>query len=65
MARPTIIVEIDEDGNATIEVRGVKGRRCLALTKELEDALGTMISQTKTRDYYEQERTAVRQTQRQ
>ena len=38
-----IDVFIGADGEVRIEVRGVHGTQCLALTKELEEALGTQI----------------------
>lgn len=38
-----IDVFIEADGKVRIEVRGVKGGACLALTKELEEALGGEI----------------------
>ena len=36
---------IEPDGQVRIEVRGAKGKQCLALTKELEAALGAQIVQ--------------------
>jgi hypothetical protein len=41
--KPKIVVEIDED-NVTVEVQGMSGPGCKALTKELEDGLGTKVS---------------------
>ena len=38
-----IEVVIGADGKVQIQVRGVKGMRCLELTKELEEALGGEI----------------------
>jgi hypothetical protein len=38
-----IEVIIGPDGQVQIQVRGVKGTRCLVLTKELEEALGGEI----------------------
>jgi len=38
-----IDVYIDKDGEVRIEVRGVKGNRCLDITKELESALGGKV----------------------
>ena len=35
-----IEVVIGKDGQVMIQVRGVQGTKCLALTKELEEALG-------------------------
>lgn len=39
---PEIIVTIGTDGKVTIQVRGAPGRTCLALTEELERALGAV-----------------------
>jgi len=38
-----IEVTIGKDGQVQIQVRGVQGTECLALTKELEEALGGNI----------------------
>lgn len=35
-----IEVTIGKDGQVQVQVRGVKGTKCLTLTKELEEALG-------------------------
>lgn len=59
-----IKVFIDQTGEPTIEVSGVKGKTCKDLTKDLEKALGKTVSETKTREFYESERTNVRNQQR-
>lgn len=41
---PTVTVEVDTEGRVTIEVNGVQGSACLAITKELEDELGHLSS---------------------
>ena len=38
-----IEVVIGKDGQVQVQVRGVKGLKCLELTKELEEALGGEI----------------------
>ena len=40
-----IDVFIEQDGTVRIEVRGVKGVGCLAVTRALEDALGGVVEQ--------------------
>jgi len=40
-----IEVTIGKDGNVKIHVQGVKGKKCLDLTKELEAALGGQVEQ--------------------
>lgn len=44
MSLPEILVTIDEDGVATIEVINGDGVTCEAATKELEDALGVVTN---------------------
>lgn len=39
-----IEVTIDKDGQVQVQVRGVKGKKCLDLTKELELALGGQVA---------------------
>lgn len=36
----TIEVVIDAEGGVSMDVKGAKGKECLALTKMLEDAIG-------------------------
>jgi hypothetical protein len=38
-----IEVFVNPDGTVKIEVRGVKGRKCLALTEEIEKLLGGRV----------------------
>lgn len=57
-----IIVVIDQEGNPAVEVNGVKGKSCENFSKALEDALGDVQTNTRTREFYEQERTNVRNT---
>ena len=49
-----IIVEISPTGETIVSVVGVKGRRCLALTEELERELGQISETSTTSEYYEQ-----------
>ena len=46
MREEKIIITIDEEGNPSIDVNGVKGKACLDLTKQLEEALGTVTKRT-------------------
>ncbi len=39
-----IEVTIDANGHVTLQVRGVQGPQCLALTKEVEETLGSQIT---------------------
>lgn len=45
-------ITIDDDGNVTIKVVGVSGPECLKLTKEIEEALGTVVDRQRTNDFY-------------
>jgi hypothetical protein len=62
MAKGRILVEIDEDGTPTIEVAGITGKGCLALTKALEDALGKVTTRTTTKEYAARDQAPIRQT---
>jgi hypothetical protein len=42
MARKELVIDFDKDGNASIEVFGAKGKDCLSLTKDIEEALGSV-----------------------
>jgi hypothetical protein len=43
------------NGKITLEVSGIKGKRCLTATADLEKALGVTTSNTPTREYHEAE----------
>jgi hypothetical protein len=47
-------ITIDKNGRMMVAVRGVKGDGCLALTKNLENAVGTVEERTCTAEFYEQ-----------
>ncbi len=51
MTEKIVTLTVDTDGNPQIEVKGVKGPACLALTEDLENALGGVISRQKTAEY--------------
>ena len=55
-----ITITIDTQGNSTIAVKGVKGSGCKALTKEFEEGLGKTISDTKTKEYHEQQEVQIK-----
>ncbi|MBI5572230.1 MAG: DUF2997 domain-containing protein [Desulfomonile tiedjei] len=56
-----IDVFLKPDGTVKIEVRGVKGDKCLALTEDVEKLLGgKVLDRTKTDEYYQ---TEIEQTQ--
>ena len=53
LTKQDIVFDIDPDGNITITVEGVKGKDCTELTKQLEEALGVVIDQQYTSEYYQ------------
>lgn len=50
-----ITVVIDNNGDPTISVNGIKGRSCKDVTKALEKALGAVSKSTETQEAYEQQ----------
>lgn len=47
-------IEIDEVGNTTIHVKGVKGKSCTSVSELFEKVLGTVKSRSCTTEFYEQ-----------
>ena len=61
---PKLVFTIDAGGKVALSVEGAPGRACHALTREAEDLLGPATHRERTREYYQQARTAApRQTQ--
>lgn len=52
MAKPTIDVTIDEDGNVTYDVNGTKGASCLTDLKIFERALGVQTAVQKKPEFF-------------
>lgn len=46
---------IDDNGNVSFEVKGIKGKRCLEVTKEIEEVLGIVVNREHTSEYYQTE----------
>ena len=44
---------IGKDGRVQVAAHGTKGEGCMALTKNIEDALGTVERREYTAEYYE------------
>lgn len=55
MAKETIEVTFDGKGGSTVAVTGVKGAGCQELTKSLEEALGSVVSDEATPEMEERE----------
>ena len=47
-------ITIDRNGRVQVAVRGMKGEGCLDLTKNIENAVGSVEEREYTADYYEQ-----------
>ena len=54
-----ITIDIDEQGNAKLEVKGCPGPSCRNLTKDIERALGTTTKDAPTKEAYETTKTRV------
>lgn len=48
-----IIISIDPAGKVKVETKGYKGIGCMAASKFIEKALGTITEVKKTASYYE------------
>ena len=46
-----IIVEVAANGDVRVEGKGIKGHGCTALTKAIEEALGTVASRKLTAEF--------------
>lgn len=54
-------IKVTKDGAVEIKVKGVSGPGCEALTKDIEDALGTVTSREKTGEYFQEtEQTSIK-----
>jgi acylphosphatase len=62
MADDTIDIVIHADGRVEIQVCGVKGERCLEVTKAVEEALGGKVERQVTSEMYETEEETTSQT---
>jgi hypothetical protein len=58
-------VSVRPDGTVQIQVRGVKGPKCLALTQDIEKLLGgRVIAREKTPEFNEEAQVTVEETDR-
>lgn len=51
-----IKIKIDDTGKVFVEVVGVKGKKCLDLTKDLEKMLGDLLERTTKPEFYDDEK---------
>lgn len=57
--RREITFTIDDNGEVSIQVSGVKGAECERLTREIEQALGMVQTRQHTSEYYQQAETVT------
>ena len=53
MAKQELEIVISPSGDIQISVNGMKGSKCVDLTKSLEEALGHAVQRTLKPEYYE------------
>lgn len=58
--REEIEITVAPDGEVSVRVKGVKGSRCLDLTRWLEDELGTVRSRERSSEFYQEDEVASR-----
>jgi len=54
-----LVFTIDSAGKVAVKVEGVPGPACHTLTREAEELLGPATHRERTREYYQQVRTAA------
>jgi hypothetical protein len=64
MHKEKIIIEIDVDGSTKVSVEGVKGKGCEALTKDIEESLGSVTERKHTPEFSQRETQSERAVQR-
>lgn len=53
MAKEQIEITVAADGQVQLHVKGVKGKSCVDLTREIEQKLGQVVERRETAEYYE------------
>lgn len=56
-----ITIEVNKEGDSTISVEGVKGKKCKDVTRAFEEALGIIQSDVETAEYHEEPEQQQRQ----
>jgi len=60
MREEKIRVNISPEGDVTLDVQGVKGKQCLDLTQELEEALGIVTERKEKKEMHERPARIIR-----
>ncbi|MCX5814176.1 MAG: DUF2997 domain-containing protein [Proteobacteria bacterium] len=55
-----IIIDIDNDGEISVETRGFKGKSCLEESQFVKDLIGQELLQQLTPAYYEINKTQIK-----
>ncbi len=58
-----IVIDIDTEGNCSIDGQGFLGAECAHFIGEIEEALGDVVFQQDKEEYYQREETRERDTQ--
>ena len=53
--RHELKISISPEGEVMIEVEGVKGKQCLAITEDLEKELGIVLNREKKSEFYQED----------
>ncbi len=59
-----VVIEIDEDDQITMETLGFKGPKCVDEIKKIIKNLGQIDTIEKTKEYYEEEKSKLKSTQK-
>ena len=62
MSAMRIEVVVDAEGRTTVDVKGVRGRKCYDLTREL-NLIGSTVSDIKKPEYYQEEQVKCKKVQ--
>lgn len=55
MKKDELEISITKDGEVSLNVIGAKGKKCLDLSKDIEEALGIVTSRETKPQFYEQD----------
>jgi|GEM_PF-708120 len=55
VSKTELDIAFNDDGTVSLKVKGARGRKCMELTKFLEDELGVVKERRHTPEYYQEE----------
>ena len=62
MAKTELEIIIDENGEVHLDIKGIKGKKCLEIAEMVEKILGEMRSKRLKPEYYEEDVVIKRET---